>query len=83
MQRAVLAEGGIDQPLVLHSDNGSPMKGATLLETRYRLGVVTSYSRPRTRNDNPYSEAYVVFLVMWHRAYNSFFYFHFFRVDAT
>jgi len=57
VRRAVLAEGCIDQPLVLHSDNGSPMKGATLLETLYRLGVVTSYSRPRVSNDNPFSEA--------------------------
>lgn len=57
VQRAVLAEGGIDQPLVLHSDNGSPRKGATLLETRYRLGVVNSHSRPRISNDNPCSEA--------------------------
>jgi transposase InsO family protein len=57
VQRAVLAEDCIDQPLVLHSDNGSPMKGATLLETLYRLGVVTSYSRPRVSNDNPFSES--------------------------
>lgn len=57
VQRAVLAEDCIDQPLILHSDNGSPMKGATLLETLYRLGVVTSYSRPRVSNDNPFSEA--------------------------
>jgi transposase InsO family protein len=57
VQRAVLAENCIDQPLILHSDNGSPMKGATLLETLYRLGVVTSYSRPRVSNDNPFSEA--------------------------
>lgn len=57
VQRAVLAEGCLDQPLVLHSDNGSPMKGATLLETLYRLGVVSSYSRPRVSNDNPFSEA--------------------------
>ena len=33
------------------------MKGATLLETLYRLGITTSYSRPRTSNDNPYSGA--------------------------
>lgn len=57
VRRAVLAEGCIDQPLVLHADNGSPMKGETLLETLYRLGISTSYSRPRTSNDNPYSEA--------------------------
>ncbi len=43
--------------LVLHSDNGSPMRGSTLLATLRRLGVEPSYSRPRTSNDNPYSEA--------------------------
>lgn len=43
--------------LVLHSDNGSPMRGSTLLATLQRLGVDASYSRPRTSNDNPYSEA--------------------------
>lgn len=57
VQRAVLAEHCVDQPLVLHADNGSPMKGEALLATLYRLGVATSYSRPRTSNDNPYSEA--------------------------
>jgi putative transposase len=56
VRRAVLAEGCVDQPLVLHADNGRPMKGETLLETLYRLGIATSYSRPRTSNDNPYSE---------------------------
>lgn len=46
-----------DAELVLHSDNGSPMKGATLLATLQRLGVVASFSRPSVSNDNPYSEA--------------------------
>lgn len=46
-----------DTPLVLHSDNGSPMKGATMLETLYNLGIVPSRSRPRVSNDNPYSES--------------------------
>ncbi|CAK0775880.1 transposase [Gammaproteobacteria bacterium] len=57
VSRAVLAEGGLDTPLVLHSDNGSPMKGSTLRVTLERLGVTASYSRPRVSNDNPYSEA--------------------------
>ena len=43
--------------LVLHSDNGSPMKGATMLATLQKLGVVPSFSRPSVSNDNPYSEA--------------------------
>lgn len=46
-----------DSPLVLHSDNGSAMKGGTMLSTLQRLGVVTSFSRPRVSDDNPYSEA--------------------------
>lgn len=41
----------------LHSDNGSPMKGATLLTTLQNLGVATSFSRPAVSNDNAYSEA--------------------------
>ena len=44
-------------PLVLHSDNGSPMKGASLLETLYALGITPSKSRPRVSNDNPYAES--------------------------
>ena len=44
-------------PLVLHADNGGPMKGATMQATLERLGVVTSYSRPRVCDDNPFSEA--------------------------
>jgi putative transposase len=45
------------KPLVLHSDNGSPMKGASLLETLYQLGITPSRSRPRVSNDNPYAES--------------------------
>lgn len=43
--------------LVLHSDNGGPMKGSTMLATLQRLGIVASFSRPRVSDDNPYSEA--------------------------
>jgi len=59
MRRAVMSEGIVPQrhPLVLHSDNGSPMKGATLLETLYQLGITPSKSRPRVSNDNPYAES--------------------------
>lgn len=46
-----------EKPLVLHSDNGSPMKAATLLEKLYDLGITPSNSRPRVSNDNAYSEA--------------------------
>ena len=58
IRRACLAQGRLTtQPLVLHSDNGSPMKGATMLETLYALGITPSNSRPRVSNDNPYSES--------------------------
>jgi putative transposase len=43
--------------LVLHSDNGSPMKGATMLATMQKMGIVPSFSRPSVSNDNPFSEA--------------------------
>jgi putative transposase len=43
--------------VTLHSDNGSPMKGATMLSTLQTLGVIPSFSRPSVSNDNPYSES--------------------------
>jgi len=43
--------------LVLHSDNGGPMKGSTMLATLQRLGIMPSFSRPGVSNDNPYSES--------------------------
>ena len=42
----------------LHSDNGGPMKGLSLLALLYVLGVSTSYSRPRVSNDNPFIESF-------------------------
>jgi len=43
--------------VILHSDNGGPMKGATMLATLQTLGVMPSLSRPGVSNDNPYSES--------------------------
>ncbi len=45
------------QQLTVHSDNGAPMKGETMLATMQRLGVAASRSRPAVSNDNPFSEA--------------------------
>ena len=56
-RKAHLREGVRADSLVLHSDNGSPMKGATMLATLQNLGVVPSFSRPSVSNDNPFSEA--------------------------
>ena len=57
IRKACLAEGVQPNQLVLHSDNGSPMKGATMLATLQKLGVVPSFSRPSVSDDNPYSES--------------------------
>jgi putative transposase len=52
-QRAMLDPRG----LVLHADNGGPMKASTMVVTLERLGVLPSFSRPGVSNDNPFSEA--------------------------
>lgn len=57
LQRAVWNENCASRNLVLHSDNGGPMRSYTLLAKMYALGVLSSYSRPRVSNDNPYSES--------------------------
>lgn len=57
IRRAVIREGIKSNPLVIHSDNGSPMKAATYQALLEALGITKSYSRPRVSNDNPYSES--------------------------
>jgi transposase InsO family protein len=54
---ACLRHGVAPDQLVLHSDNGGPMKGATLLATLQFLGIIPSFSRPHVSDDNPYSES--------------------------
>ena len=56
VQKATLRER-TTTPQILHSDNGSPMKGSDLLELCYSLGIVNTYSRPRVSNDNAHIEA--------------------------
>lgn len=57
MRRTSLAEGLAGRSLVLHSDNGSAMKGATRLATLEQLGVAPSFSGPRVSNDNACAES--------------------------
>lgn len=57
LSRAYHREGMTPGSLVLHADNGGPMKGATMLATLQRLGVMPSFSRPSVSDDNPFSEA--------------------------
>lgn len=54
---AIPAEGADPNRLVLHADNGGPMKGSTMLATLQRLGVIASFSRPGVSDDNPFAEA--------------------------
>lgn len=58
-------EGVAPNELVLHADNGGPMKGSTMLATLQRLGVVASFSRPSVSDDNPFAEA--IFRTMKYR----------------
>jgi transposase InsO family protein len=53
--------------VVLHSDNGSPMKGATMLAMLQSLGVMPSFSRPACSNDNPFNES--IFKTMKYRSF--------------
>lgn len=55
--KASLAEGLAGREVVLHSDNGSAMKGATMLATLEKLGIMPSFSRPRVSNDNAFAES--------------------------
>ncbi len=57
VQRCMLSEQCFNTKLVLHSDNGAPMKALTMKAKLEELGVQSSYSRPRVSNDNPFSEA--------------------------
>ena len=50
-------EGVTRNQLVLHSDNGAPMKALTMLAKLQDLGVIPSFSRPSVSDDNPYSES--------------------------
>jgi transposase InsO family protein len=51
------AEGIEPHQVSVHADNGGAMKGATMLATMQRLGVMPSFSRPSVSNDNPFSES--------------------------
>jgi putative transposase len=63
--RTVIREQCYKQPLVLHSDNGAPMKSLTFKAKMEELGITGSYSRPRVSNDNPYSEALFRTMKYW------------------
>jgi transposase InsO family protein len=51
-----VAANGIE-PHTIHADRGGAMTSKPVSEMLVDLGVMRSHSRPRTSNDNPYSEA--------------------------
>lgn len=57
VQRYVLQEKYFQEPLVLHSDNGAPMKSLTMKAKLEELGITSLFNRPRVSNDNPFSES--------------------------
>jgi transposase InsO family protein len=57
LKEVCFKEGILKGQVTLHSDNGKPMKGSTMIATLQKLGVIPSFSRPSVSDDNPYSEA--------------------------
>jgi putative transposase len=55
--RTLEAEGARANQIVVHADRGKPMRSRTLRSLFNLLGVVASYSRPHTSNDNAYAES--------------------------
>lgn len=55
--RDICKREGFGDGVVVHQDNGAPMKGATFKVTMERLGIIPSFSRPHVSDDNPYSES--------------------------
>ena len=57
IEQAVRREGVPHGVLIVHQDNGSPMKGSTYLAKLADLGIRPSYSRPGVSDDNAYAES--------------------------
>jgi transposase InsO family protein len=57
IELAMLRERLSGAPLVVHQDNGSPMKGSTYVAKLHELGITASYSRPSVSDDNAYAES--------------------------
>ena len=55
--RTLAAEGVRKDQIVIHADRGKPMRSRTLRALFNLLGVLASYSRPHTSNDNAYAES--------------------------
>lgn len=58
--------------LSIHSDRGSPMTASNTVNLLSVLGLTQSFARPRTSNDNPYSESQFKTL-KYHRLFKQWF----------
>ncbi len=71
--RETVKKWGIkDRNLVIHSDRGSPMTAKGTSELLGLLGLTQSLSRPRTSNDNAFSESHFKTL-KYHRYFKPWF----------
>jgi len=67
VMKDICARENIQQnQVILHSDNGSPMKGATMLATLQMLGVIPSFSRPAVSNDLLAARNWVATFMHWY-----------------
>ncbi|WP_394815966.1 IS3 family transposase [Streptomyces gibsoniae] len=57
LSTTILKYGVEPGQLTIHSDRGSPMVAGNVAQMMSNLGVTKSHSRPKTSNDNPYSES--------------------------
>jgi putative transposase len=57
IQATCRQQGILPAQLILHADNGSPMKAKTFSQLLVDLGIQESHSRPYTSDDNPFSAA--------------------------
>lgn len=57
MRQSCLSERCWQEPLVLHADNGAPMKSQVLQVKLAELNITASHSRPRVSNDNAHVES--------------------------
>jgi putative transposase len=57
LYRRILSRGNV-RPRFVHSDNGGPMKGLSLVAFLTQMQVGLSFSRPRVSDDNPFIESF-------------------------
>ncbi|MFF4795838.1 IS3 family transposase [Streptomyces sp. NPDC001276] len=57
LSETIAKYGIVSGQLTIHSDRGSPMVAQNVAQMMAGLGVTKSHSRPKTSNDNPYSES--------------------------